>query len=82
MYITIRDNSVVVLREQVKIGIPEDVKIDKTDLSVLFGNLLENAVEACKRLRAGKGKIDVRGQTNHTTGSLNSRQEGISSVSQ
>ena len=55
---------------KVKIGIPEDVKIDKTDLSVLFGNLLENAVEACKRLRAGKGKIDVRGQTNQNTFAL------------
>ena len=52
---------------KVNLGIPEDIKIAKTDLSVLFGNLLENAVEACARLRSGKGRINVRGQTTQNT---------------
>ena len=32
----------------VKINLPENLFIDKTDLAVMFGNILENAVEACK----------------------------------
>ncbi|MBE6006288.1 MAG: GHKL domain-containing protein [Sarcina sp.] len=48
---------------KVNIGIPEDIKIAKTDLSILFGNLLENAVEACRRQTSGARKIHVRGQT-------------------
>ena len=32
----------------VKINLPESLFIDKTDLAVVFGNILENAVEACK----------------------------------
>ena len=32
----------------VKINLPETLFIDKTDLAVMFGNILENAVEACK----------------------------------
>lgn len=48
---------------KVSIGIPEDIGIAKTDLSILFGNLLENAVEACRRQTAGERRIHVRGQT-------------------
>ena len=32
----------------VKINLPENLFIDKTDLAVMFGNIIENAVEACK----------------------------------
>lgn len=52
---------------KVNIGIPEDVRISKTDLSILFGNLMENAVEACSRQRSGEKKIHVRGQTTQNT---------------
>ena len=55
---------------KVNLGIPEDVKIAKTDLSILFGNLLENAVEACQRQRSGEKKIQVRGQTSQNTFAL------------
>lgn len=55
---------------KVSIGIPEDVKIERTDLSILFGNLLENAVEACRRQRSGDRKISVRGQTTQNTFAL------------
>ena len=32
----------------VKMNLPENCFIDKPDLAVMFGNILENAVEACK----------------------------------
>ncbi len=38
-----------------QVSLPEKIPIDQTDLSVLFGNLLENALEACLR-EAGDGK--------------------------
>lgn len=52
---------------KVNIGIPEDIHVTKTDLSILFGNLMENAVEACSRQRSGDRKILVRGQTAQNT---------------
>ncbi len=42
----------------VSTNIPEDIKIEKTDLSVLLGNLLENATDAC--IENGGGKIIIR----------------------
>lgn len=38
--------------------IPEDIGIDKTDLTVILGNLIENAYEAC--LQASGGFIKLR----------------------
>ena len=52
---------------RINIGIPEDIHVAKTDLSILFGNLMENAVEACSRQRSGDRKILVRGQTAQNT---------------
>ncbi len=40
------------------VKIPEKIGVEKTDLSVLLGNLLENAVEACSQLK--NGRITVR----------------------
>ena len=51
----------------VLIGIPEDIPVAKTDLSILFGNLLENAVEACQKQSSGPRKIIVRGQVSMNT---------------
>ena len=51
---------------EVSIGVPEDIQIAKPDLTILFGNLLENALEACQRQSAGERKIIVRGQTNQS----------------
>ena len=46
----------------VKAKIPSDISVSETDISVLFGNLLENALDACKtELSAGK-KIIVRAE--------------------
>jgi len=44
----------------VKADIPNNIFVSETDISILFGNLLENAVDACKEQRDGNKKIDVR----------------------
>ncbi len=44
----------------VKAVIPNDIFISETDLSVLFGNLLENALDACKAQNGEDKKIIVR----------------------
>ena len=62
-----REASINNIEYKVNLGIPEDVNITKTDLSILFGNLLENAMEACQRQRSGERKIYVRGQTSQNT---------------
>ena len=48
------------IRYTVKLDIPEDVFVEKPDLAVLFGNLLENAVEACSHAE-GERFITVSG---------------------
>ena len=48
------------VRYTVKLDIPEDVFVEKADLAVLFGNLLENAVEACSHAE-GERFITVSG---------------------
>lgn len=47
----------------VKAVIPEDIAIDETDLSVLFGNLIENAIDACKAESGDNKKIVIRALT-------------------
>lgn len=39
---------------EARVGYPDDSPITDTDAAVLFGNLLENAVEACQRQQTGK----------------------------
>lgn len=46
---------------QTQVKIPEHLPIEETDLSVLFGNLLENALDACRVDAAPDKKIVVRG---------------------
>jgi sensor histidine kinase regulating citrate/malate metabolism len=41
---------------------PKEIALTETTLSVLFGNLLENAVDACKDVTDGEKKITVRGK--------------------
>lgn len=39
--------------------VPRDLEIDETDLCVVFGNVLENALEACRRITAGNKTIKL-----------------------
>ena len=45
---------------KVRADIPDDIKIDITDLSVLFGNLIENAIHGCVSDSAKNKKIIIR----------------------
>ena len=47
----------------VKTDIPKEVGIPDTDISVLLGNLLENALDACKNESSADRKIIVRAGT-------------------
>ena len=49
------------IRFDAQVALPESVPIGKIDLSVILGNLLENAVEACTRQRKGDRYIRVQG---------------------
>ena len=71
----------------VRAAIPETTFVDETDLSVVFGNLLENALDAC-RLETGRDrKIVVRSsQENNSlcitvdntfSGTLKSTKKGL-----
>lgn len=51
----------------VKAVIPEKIAIDETDLSVLFGNLIENAIDACKAESSDNKKIVIRVMTDEYT---------------
>jgi len=44
-----------------RFNMPAEVGIDKSDLAVMLGNLLENAVQACKRQTFGARRIKLRG---------------------
>lgn len=41
-------------------NIPEDIKISGVDLCIVFGNLVENAMESCKKQTSGKRFIDIK----------------------
>ena len=45
---------------EVQAALPETLSVGKIDLSAIFGNLLENALEACGRQKSGRRYIRVR----------------------
>ncbi|MBQ8559620.1 MAG: sensor histidine kinase [Tyzzerella sp.] len=47
---------------QVQLSIPDKLNIPDIDISVLLGNLLENALDACKEQTQGKRRIIIRGK--------------------
>lgn len=55
-----KDNSI---DYDVKVSFPEEIGIPPADLSVLLGNLLENAVHGCESVPEVQQKITVRGKT-------------------
>lgn len=42
------------------VRIPKQCRINEFDLCVLFGNILDNALEACERLRQGENAQEIR----------------------
>ena len=48
----------------VYLQLPEQIQIPETTLCVVLGNLLENALEACRQVTDDKKKITVRGKSN------------------
>lgn len=42
-----------------KIQIPEDISVDPIDMCIIFGNALDNAIEACDRAMAADKKIGI-----------------------
>ncbi len=44
----------------VKTDIPENIDIPDTDISVMLGNLIENAVDACKKEKSDDKKVIIR----------------------
>ena len=52
-----KDNSI---DYTVKVNIPNDIFVSDADISVLFGNLVENALEACKNESVNDRKILIR----------------------
>ena len=51
----------------VKAEIPDDIFVSDTDVSVLFGNLLENALDACREERGDDRKIIIRARLQGNT---------------
>jgi len=41
------------------IQIPSDLKLDPIDSCILFGNIMDNAIEACSRIESGAKKINL-----------------------
>ncbi len=68
------------------VQLPETIAIPETTISVVLGNLLENAVEACRNVRSGEKRITVRGKyqmasiffdiTNTYSGTLQQNKSG------
>ena len=50
------------------VQLPETISLPETELSVVFGNLLENALDACREIPAEEKKIIVRGK--HSMGAV------------
>lgn len=44
------------------VQLPETINLPETSLSVVLGNLLENAIEACMGIPEGEKKITIRGK--------------------
>lgn len=53
------------IKMDIFVQLPETVALPETTLSVLLGNLLENAIDACNELPCEERKITVRGKVNN-----------------
>lgn len=49
------------VKTDIKMNVPEDIgKISETEISTVYGNLMENAVEACERMKGDEKFIKLR----------------------
>lgn len=44
---------------KLNLSMPEDLNLDYIDLSIVIGNLLDNAIEACRNMETGEKTIEV-----------------------
>ena len=49
----------------VLISLPQDIALRETTITLVLGNLLENATDACKEITSGEKKISVRGKASN-----------------
>lgn len=54
----------------VSAAVPEDIQISPSDLSVLLGNLLENAIDACSLVPADRRRIVIKMRTDSASAFL------------
>lgn len=47
---------------RVDLAIPENIQLSESETTVVFGNLIENAYEACQRQTEGERSIQIRGR--------------------
>ncbi|WP_427338172.1 sensor histidine kinase [Caloranaerobacter sp. DY30410] len=47
------------IKMSVKVNLPEKIDVEDIDLSIILGNLLDNAIEACEKVEEDKRYIDI-----------------------
>lgn len=52
---------------QVNLELPPELNISESDISILLGNLLENALDACKEQKSLQKKIVISGKSDNRT---------------
>lgn len=55
------------IKLKIKVDFPENLPVSENDLVSVMGNLLENALEACRRQTEGERFISVQGEVIHDT---------------
>lgn len=48
------------IKMEIRVNIPGGISVSDMDLCIIFGNLVENAMEACDRQEDGEKTIDIR----------------------
>lgn len=54
------------IKLDIKLSIPEQLPLGDVELCSIFGNLLENAIEACQRQKSGKKFIYINSKEDHS----------------
>lgn len=48
------------IKINIDIALPNEISIKDADLTVLFGNLIENAIDACENVQKDKRSIELK----------------------